>query len=83
MWKTMALSLLNRALFLLIGEVWQFLKDTVKVYELTTLTGNQKRDAVVLDALEHCQSAGLAISASLLNLGIEAAVQIVNGKARA
>ena len=48
MWKTIALSLLNRALALLLGELWQWLKDTVKVYESSTLTGNQKREAVVL-----------------------------------
>ncbi len=83
MLKTAALFLLNRAMNILIGELWQFLQDTVKVYQLTTLSSNQKRDAVILDALEHCRNAGLAISVSLLNLGIEAAVQIVNGKARA
>jgi hypothetical protein len=82
MFKTIALSLLNRALALLMGELWQFIKDTVAVYADTTLTGDQKREAVILDVFAHCHNVGMAISDSLLNLGIEAAVQIVNGKTR-
>lgn len=82
MWKIIALSFLNRAMALLLGELWQFLQDSVATYADTALTGAQKRDAVMIDALGHCQIAGLAISTSLLNLGVEAAVQIMNGKDR-
>lgn len=80
--KTVALWFLNRALSLLLGELWLFLKDTVAVYENAALTGEQKKDAVILDAFMHCKKAGLDISASLLNLGIEAALQAVRGKSQ-
>ena len=49
MLKTIALTLLNRALPILIGELWAFLKDTVATYESVELTGDQKRNAVTLD----------------------------------
>lgn len=81
MWKSIALSAINRALPILIGELWAFLKDAVATYEATTLTGAQKRDAVVLDAFMHCQKAGLDISAQFLNLGIESALAVVRARA--
>lgn len=80
MWKSIALSLLNRALSILMGELWQFLQDTVAVYMNAALTDHHKREAVIQDAFLHCQKTGQAISASLLNLGIEAAIQIVRDK---
>ena len=82
MWKTIGLTLLNRAMPLLLGELWQFLKDAVAIYADQTLPGYQKHQAVFADALNHARAAGLAISDSLLNLGIEAALQIVREKAR-
>lgn len=81
MWKTIALTLINRAMPLLLGELWQFLKDAVAVYSDLSLPGAQKRQAVLADAINHARAAGLAISESLLNLGIEAAVQMVRAKA--
>ena len=75
MWKSLAFSLLNRALSILLGETWQFIKDSVAKYQQTDLTGEQKRAAVILDAYTHLKNSGLQISASLVNLGIESAVQ--------
>ncbi len=80
MWKTIALTLLNRAMPLLIGELWQFIQDSVATYENAGLTGAQKREAVLQDAQAHCLRVGAAISDSLINLGIESAVQLVRSR---
>lgn len=78
--KTIALFLLNRALSLFLGELWLFLKDAVATYERLDLHSAQKRAMVYELAMNHARKAGLDISASLLNLGIEAALQTVRGK---
>lgn len=78
--KAVALFLLNRALSLFLGELWLFLKDAVAVYERLDLHSAQKRAMVYEAAMSHAQKAGLDISSSLVNLGIEAAIQAVRGK---
>lgn len=78
--KAVALWFLNRALSLFLGELWLFLKDTVATYEQIYLSPAQKRLMVYDSVMIHAQKAGLDISASLLNLGIEAALQTVRGK---
>lgn len=80
MWKSAALFFLNRAMTLFLGELWQFIKDSVAVYERVDLHSAQKRAIVREDALNHLRMAGQQISESLINLGIEAAVQAVRGK---
>ena len=79
--KSIALFFLNRALSLFLGEMWLFLKETVAIYERTDMHSVSKKAAVYESALLHARKAGTDISASLLNLGIEAAVQAVRGKA--
>lgn len=79
--KTMALWFLNRAASILLGELWAFIKDSVATYERLDLHPAQKRALVFQDAQHHVLMAGETISSSLLNLGIEAAVQAVRGKA--
>lgn len=81
MWKAAALVALNTAMKLFLGELWLFLKDTVATYERLDLHPAQKRALVFQDVQIHARRAGEAISHSLLNLGIEAAVQAVRGKA--
>lgn len=79
--KTIALFLLNRALSLFLGELWLFLRETVATYERLDLHPAQKRAMVYELALNHTGGAGLAISDSMLNLGIEAALQTVRDRA--
>jgi hypothetical protein len=79
--KTLALFLLNRALSLFLGELWLFLRETVATYERLDLHPAQKRAMVYELALNHARGAGLSISDSLLNLGIEAALQTVRDRA--
>jgi hypothetical protein len=78
--KAVALFLLNRALTLFLGELWAFLKEAVATYERLDLHSAQKRAMVYEAAMSHAQKAGLDISSSLVNLGIEAAIQAVRGK---
>lgn len=79
--KTIALFFLNRALNLFLGELWLFLKECVATYERLDLHSAQKRAMVAEAAMNHARKAGLDISSSLVNLGIEAALQAVRGKA--
>lgn len=81
MWKSAALLALNTAMKLFLGELWTFLKDTVATYERLDLHPAQKRAMVFADAQHHVLMAGETISAAMVNLGIEAAVQAVRGKA--
>lgn len=81
MWKAAALLALNTAMKLFLGELWLFLKDTVATYERLDLHPAQKRAMVFQDAEHHARLAGETIGAALLNLGIEAAIQAVRGKA--
>ncbi len=78
--KALALFFLNRALSIFLGELWPFLKDTVATYERLDLHPAQKRALVFQDAQHHVRMAGETISAALVNLGIEAAIQAVRGK---
>lgn len=78
--KSLALFLLNRALSLFLGELWLFLKDAVATYERLDLHSAQKRAMVYEAAMIHARKVGLNLSASLVNLGIEAALQAVRGK---
>ena len=78
--KTLALFLLNRAMSLFLGELWLFLRETVATYERLDLHSAQKRAMVYEAAMNHARKAGLDIGAGLMNLGIEAALQIVRGK---
>ena len=80
MWKATALFFLNRAMTLFLGELWQFIKDSVTVYERVDLHSAQKRAIVREDAIHHARLAGQQISEALINLGIEAAIQAVRGK---
>lgn len=79
--KTLALFLLNRAMSLFLGELWLFLRETVATYERLDLHPAKKRALVYETALNHARKAGTDISTSLLNLGIEAAVQAVRDRA--
>lgn len=79
--KTLALFLLNRAMSLFLGELWLFLRETVATYERLDLHPAQKRAMVYDLALNHARKAGTDISTSLINLGIEAAVQAVRDRA--
>ncbi len=81
MWKTTALFLLDKALGILLKELWAFLKTSVATMESSDLTGTQKRIAIAADALNHARSAGMELSSSLINLGVEAALQVVRAKA--
>lgn len=78
--KTLALFFLNQALSLLLKELWTFLKTAVALYEQSDLTGPQKRIAIAAEALNRARAAGLGISESLINLGVEAALQVVRAK---
>lgn len=78
--KTLALFFLNRALSLLLGELWLFLKETVAIYERTDLHPVSKKAAVYESAMNHARKAGTDISSSLVNLGIESALQAVRSK---
>lgn len=80
MWKTIALSLLNRAMQMFLGELWAFIKGSVAIYERADLPPAQKRALVAQDAIHHARLAGQQISEALINLGIEAAIQAVRGK---
>ncbi len=80
--KTIALFFLNRALALLLGELWLFLKEAVATYERTDLHPVSKKAAVYESALIHARKAGTDIGASLVNLGIEAALQVVRSKSQ-
>jgi len=80
--KTVALFFLNRALALFLGELWLFLKDAVATYERLDLHSAQKRAMVYEAAMNHVRKAGLDISSSLVNLGIEAALQAVRSKSQ-
>lgn len=81
MWKSAALLALNTAMRLFLGELWVFIKDSVAVYERADLHPAQKRALVFQDAEHHARRLGETVSAALINLGIEAAVQAVRGKA--
>lgn len=81
--KSVALFLLDKALGILLKELWAFLKESVSIAESTALTGPQKRAKTAEAALRHTQEAGLALSQSLINLGVEAALQVVRSKATA
>lgn len=80
--KSIALFLLNRALSLLLGELWAFLQNAVAVYEneAVLLSPEGKRAAIQDLALRHAHNVGAAWSTSLINLGIEAALQITRAK---
>lgn len=80
--KTIALFFLNRALSLFLGELWLFLKDAVATYERLDLHSAQKRAMVYEAAMNHARKAGLDIGSSLVNLGIEAALQAVRGNSQ-
>lgn len=80
--KSIALFFLNRALALFLGELWGFLKEAVATYERTDLQPESKRAAVYESAMNHARKAGTDISASLVNLGIEAALQSVRSKSQ-
>lgn len=80
--KTLALFFLNRALTLFLGELWAFLKEAVATYERLDLHPAQKRAMVYQAAMNHARKAGLDISSSLVNLGIEAALQAVRSKSQ-
>ncbi len=78
--KSIALFFLNRALALFLGELWGFLKEAVAAYDRTALKPESKRAAVYESAMNLARKAGTDISASLVNLGIEAALQVARGK---
>lgn len=80
--KTIALFFLNRALSLFLGELWLFLKECVSTYERLDLHSAQKRAMVAEAAMNHARKAGLDIGSSLINLGIEAALQAVRGNSQ-
>lgn len=77
--KSVALFILNQALSLLLGAVWNTLKIAVALHEKTDMPGEQKRTAVFEVATNELKNAGLEFSKSMINLGIEAALQIVRG----
>jgi hypothetical protein len=81
--KPLALFLLDKALGLLLKELWAFLKNAVAVYEneAVLLSPEGKRSAIQDLAIQHAQNIGAAWSGSLINLGIEAALQHVRAKA--
>ena len=81
MWKSIGLFLLNQAASKLLPELWEFLKASVATMESSDLTGAQKRVAIAADALTRARTIGIAISDSLINLGVEAALQVVRAKA--
>lgn len=80
--KALALFLLQRAASMLLGELWLFLQSAVAVYaqDGSTLSSDEKRTAVQELAITQAKKLGLSWSASLINLGIEAAVVALKGK---
>lgn len=75
--KSIALFLLNRAASLLLGELWLFIKTAVATLESASLTGAEKRQFIVEHALNRAKTLGVQISTALINLGIEAALQLI------
>lgn len=67
--KSVALFLLDKALGLLLKELWAFIKESVATMERSDLN--------------RARAAGLGLSQSLINLGVEAALQVVRSKATA
>ena len=78
--KTLGLHSLNVALQLLLGALWRVVKQQAEAYELTDLSGPEKRELVFASLCKEAQVLGIDISRSLINLGIEAAVQWVRAK---
>lgn len=75
--KTLAYRLLDTALALLLGALWRIVKTAVAAQEQSGLTGAQKQALVFSQAKAEAQQLGATLSDSLINLGIEAAVQLV------
>lgn len=55
---------------------YEQLKDIARVYVDSSLTGEQRREAVLKDA----KDLGIELSTSLLNLGVELAVAYLKSK---
>ena len=75
--KFIAYRLLDSALALLLGALWRIVKTAVAAQEQTDLTGAQKQALVFSQVKIEAQQLGATLSSSLVNLGIEAALQIV------
>lgn len=77
MTKTIAYRLLDTALALLLGAIWRIVKSAVSAQEDGELSGAQKQALVFAQIKAELMGIGETLSNSLINLGIEAAVQIV------
>ncbi|MFZ1325937.1 MAG: hypothetical protein WAT67_07935 [Candidatus Contendobacter sp.] len=75
--NAIAIRLLDSALALLLGAAWRIVKSAVAVQERQDLTGAQKRARAVEVIATELRMTGRALADSLVNLGIEAAVQII------
>ncbi|MER2527918.1 MAG: hypothetical protein ABTR07_08335 [Candidatus Competibacter denitrificans] len=77
--KSLALQSLNVALRLLLGALWTVVKTAVQVMEVSEMSGAEKRERVFAIAQQEAINLGKNFSSSLINLGIEAAVQLLKG----
>ncbi len=77
MTQTLAYRLLDAAIALLLGSIWRVIKAAVAAQESSTLSGPQKQALVFAQAKAEAMDLGARLSDSLVNLGIEAALQIV------
>lgn len=75
--KSIAFSLLETAISWLFGAVWRVIKAAVALQEQSELTGAEKRERVFAHVKAEALAMGAVLSDSLINLGIEAAVQLV------
>lgn len=75
--KKLALQALNAALQMLLGTLWRTVKQLVEVHELTDLSGAEKRERVFNSLQQEIKTLGVSLSSSLINLGIESAVQLL------
>lgn len=70
--------LLNRVMLWLCGaSLWNRAQDWVKLYEDKTMPGEEKRERVTNGLQEELTVLGQDLTASLIHLAIEAAVQYV------
>ena len=79
--KTIWLALLNRIMAYLCGRLWELAKEWVALYERKDLTSAEKRERVADMLREEARIVGVDLAESLINLAIEAALQIVRRKA--
>lgn len=78
--NAIALKLLDLLMNYFLGRLWIIAKSAVSIAQNMSLTSDQKRQQALELLRREAETGGVALSSSLQNLAIEAAVQLLKSK---